>query len=214
MGRWGHRMFEGDTDRDLMGDVNHAMEQILKAKYNIIEQDQLDRFIEDMTKDQFLENINNISVELFQEYRQKKDPLYGVYPTVILGAVMMTMGANISPENITYLREAANKTASYPGYRLPIGDLGFRDPGKAQFLAALDHYRNGEARDFHQASCFYCGRINKDLNPRSLMKCGRCKEAWYCDQECQRSNWKNHKLICRKDGEPPMTAGGFGMLNV
>lgn len=30
------------------------------------------------------------------------------------------------------------------------------------------------------------------------LRCGGCKEAWYCNAECQRWHWKNgHKKICR-----------------
>ena len=102
-----------------------------------------------MSSQQLRDHVNTISDELFEDYRQKKDPLYGEYSAVIFGAVMMGAGVKISSENMTYLRQAADKTESYPGYRLPFGDLGFRDPGKAQFLAALSHYRNGEPRDLH-----------------------------------------------------------------
>ncbi|KAK5465504.1 hypothetical protein LTS15_002067 [Exophiala xenobiotica] len=226
MGRWGHRMFEGDLDLDLKGDVTYAIEEKLKAKSITLEQDHLEDLLENMANlnyrptpssmnsQQLLDHINTISDELFEDFIQKKEPIFGDYTVVIFGAVMMGAGAKISPENMTYLRQAADKTESHPGHRLPIGDLGFRDPGKAQFLAALNHYRNGEPRDLRGPSCFCCGRINQDLNPRSLMKCGRCKEAWYCNQECQQANWKNHKLICRKDGELPLSAGGFRMLNV
>jgi len=142
-------MFEADIDRDLMGDANYALEEKVKTKSTTVEQDQLDQFLKDMTNDQLLESVNNISDELFEDSRQKKDLFYGEYPTVVLGALMMGMGAKISPENITYLREAARNTHSSPGYQWPLGDIGFRDPGKAQFLAALDHYRDGEPRDFH-----------------------------------------------------------------
>ena len=34
------------------------------------------------------------------------------------------------------------------GYQLPIFDDGFRDPGKAQFEAALEFYKDGVPRDF------------------------------------------------------------------
>jgi len=27
-------------------------------------------------------------------------------------------------------------------------------------------------------------------------KCGKCKIVHYCNIECQRLNWKKHKLIC------------------
>jgi hypothetical protein len=30
-----------------------------------------------------------------------------------------------------------------------------------------------------------------------LMKCQRCKAAYYCSKECQVADWKNHKKRCK-----------------
>ena len=30
------------------------------------------------------------------------------------------------------------------------------------------------------------------------MKCSLCKEVMYCDQDCQRLDWENHKIKCEK----------------
>ncbi|MES1905033.1 MAG: hypothetical protein MHPSP_001527 [Paramarteilia canceri] len=27
-------------------------------------------------------------------------------------------------------------------------------------------------------------------------KCSKCKEIWYCSQECQSKDWENHKIVC------------------
>ncbi|KAK6246152.1 hypothetical protein SCA6_009242 [Theobroma cacao] len=32
---------------------------------------------------------------------------------------------------------------------------------------------------------------------RALLKCASCNMVWYCDAECQRLDWKLHKLECR-----------------
>jgi hypothetical protein len=38
---------------------------------------------------------------------------------------------------------------------------------------------------------------NCDVAPSSaLLRCSRCKLAWYCTRSCQRSEWKEHKLAC------------------
>jgi hypothetical protein len=29
-----------------------------------------------------------------------------------------------------------------------------------------------------------------------LLKCGRCKQAWYCKKSCQKSHWTLHKITC------------------
>ncbi|KAJ9628346.1 hypothetical protein H2204_009321 [Knufia peltigerae] len=216
MGRWGHRVFEGDNDLDLKSDIIGAIREKLKAKPITFEEDDLENLFSCKANPNKQQTPLSTSTQKLRDdtFRQKEDQFYGEYIVVILGAVMMEAGVRISTENMTYLRQAAEKVESYPGYRLPIGDLGFRDPGMAQFLAALSHYQDGEPRDWDGPSCFYCGCIQQDINPRSLLKCGRCKQAWYCGKECQKANWKNHKLICHKDGIPPITPGGFTMLNV
>ncbi len=30
------------------------------------------------------------------------------------------------------------------------------------------------------------------------MKCSSCKNKYYCSQECQRSDWKQHKIVCKR----------------
>ena len=31
-----------------------------------------------------------------------------------------------------------------------------------------------------------------------LKSCGGCREAWYCDKECQKKAWPKHKHLCRQ----------------
>lgn len=67
---------------------------------------------------------------------------------VILAAMVMQTGAKISDENMQHLRELVPRICSYPGYAPPFADDGFRDPGKKQFLAALEYYKPGTPRTF------------------------------------------------------------------
>ena len=39
-----------------------------------------------------------------------------------------------------------------------------------------------------------CGHCQKP----SIFQCSRCKNAFFCDQECFKKGWKNHKLVCVK----------------
>ncbi len=41
-----------------------------------------------------------------------------------------------------------------------------------------------------------CHSCNK-LRIQKLKLCTRCRKARYCDEECQRKNWKEHKKICK-----------------
>lgn len=36
---------------------------------------------------------------------------------------------------------------------------------------------------------------------RPLMRCTRCRDAMYCSQECQKKDWKKHRMECRAPGE-------------
>ena len=40
--------------------------------------------------------------------------------------------------------------------------------------------------------CEQCNKVNGDK------RCGGCREAYYCSQECQRLYWKVHKSHCKK----------------
>ena len=42
--------------------------------------------------------------------------------------------------------------------------------------------------------CSTCGCSPKD--GKKLMKCSRCCAAFYCDLNCQKSDWKEHKTKC------------------
>jgi len=160
------------------------------------------------------------------------------YKMVILAAYMMQLGAKISPEDRSHLLEILPSIESRPGYAMPLGDEGFRDPGKAQFKAALDLYVDGQPRDFFAprlvlasnpnreisanmiCSCYNCGKTSADLASISqecdthLKTCSRClkhqKKSYYCGRECQKENWKSHKAICK----PPMQMMGMASMNV
>lgn len=39
-----------------------------------------------------------------------------------------------------------------------------------------------------------CNTCNK--SDAELLKCGRCQSVHYCNRECQKLDWKNHKVVC------------------
>jgi TPR repeat protein len=43
-------------------------------------------------------------------------------------------------------------------------------------------------------SCLHCGQP-------AQVKCGQCKQAWFCGAECQRAAWKGHKPSCHPPGK-------------
>lgn len=40
--------------------------------------------------------------------------------------------------------------------------------------------------------CNTCGKMDTNLK-----KCGACGRSWYCSQDCQRKDWKEHKKVCK-----------------
>ncbi|XP_027746565.1 N-lysine methyltransferase SMYD2 isoform X2 [Empidonax traillii] len=91
-----------------------------------------------------------------------------------------------------------------PEAAAPPGGLErFVSPGKGRGLRALRRFGVGELlfscpayaavltvseRGGHCDGCF----ARKD----GLSKCGRCKQAFYCNVECQKEDWPMHKLEC------------------
>jgi len=51
--------------------------------------------------------------------------------------------------------------------------------------------------------CECCEESRKYLGEGRLLRCGRCKMAYYCSVDCQHKAWREqgHRLVCRKKGE-------------
>ncbi len=46
----------------------------------------------------------------------------------------------------------------------------------------------------------HCAMCGIDLTEKIGRKCcGGCKNQIYCNEECQRKHWKEHKLVCQKN---------------
>lgn len=41
-----------------------------------------------------------------------------------------------------------------------------------------------------------CSVCHKQLENGTAMKCSRCKSVVYCGAECQKKDWKSHKIVC------------------
>ena len=57
--------------------------------------------------------------------------------------------------------------------------------------------------------CHYC----QTRPGTQLLECVRCRTTLYCDEECQKADWVNHKPICRPPesiGLPVMASDGKG----
>jgi tetratricopeptide (TPR) repeat protein len=50
--------------------------------------------------------------------------------------------------------------------------------------------------------CGWCGK----MDVHAAKKCGRCQAVWYCNEECQRQAWPEHKKNCHKKPAAPVSA--------
>ncbi|PVH80401.1 hypothetical protein DL98DRAFT_654798 [Cadophora sp. DSE1049] len=54
--------------------------------------------------------------------------------------------------------------------------------------------------------CAACAKLEVFL-PAPLKACGRCKRVRYCSIECQKTDWKSHKLACATQTSTPQPPG-------
>lgn len=220
MGRWAWRLFEGDQDLDLAAAVQtddlplfrmvNQTDMMAPQNYrNYYQTPEYALELQGLVEECRVKLDKGAGKNLLANYRKRENEDLGPcqsakYRIIIVGALLMRAGAKIPQDDLDHMRQLANAAHSSPHYANPMCDLDFRDPGKMQFLAALDHYQPGVPRSFSEPSCFACGKIEQDKGT-ALLKCGRCKEAWYCDKECQARDWKVHKVNCaRATAKPPM----------
>ena len=72
--------------------------------------------------------------------------------------------------------------------------------GRPRQAAALTERAAVAAVAATHQPCGWCGHMDVHQNK----KCGQCKAAWYCNAECQRLAWKEHKKHCHgKPAAPP-----------
>ena len=51
---------------------------------------------------------------------------------------------------------------------------------------------NGE---ISKRACAACDKSGGDIK---FKMCSACQKVWYCSKDCQRSDWKRHKVECKK----------------
>lgn len=69
----------------------------------------------------------------------------------------------------------------------------FADRDIASCFSAIQRHMLGEPDAVSDSTkkCHYC-----EAQQEKLLRCGRCKNVWYCSVACQRKDWATHKLNC------------------
>lgn len=71
-------------------------------------------------------------------------------------------------------------------YASEDGDIGLQE-GFSRLNQEFDQFMSSVNN-----KCTSCGNLNK-----KLLSCSRCKKAKYCDEKCQKDDWKSHKGNCK-----------------
>ncbi|CAP65695.1 uncharacterized protein PODANS_7_960, partial [Podospora anserina S mat+] len=56
--------------------------------------------------------------------------------------------------------------------------------------------------DLTQLTMSSCTTCSKSASEVPLKRCAKCTLTEYCSRECQKQDWKAHKKICGKPGQP------------
>ncbi|XDG05416.1 hypothetical protein ABKA04_005031 [Annulohypoxylon sp. FPYF3050] len=89
-----------------------------------------------------------------------------------------------------------DKTASKHAVRIAISPI-FSVPF-VEHIVDWKLVKAQDATDFGQADrCRNCNATHTKKGGE-LMKCARCKEVMYCSPECQKKDWKKHRMECKQ----------------
>ncbi|KAJ7437919.1 hypothetical protein B0H11DRAFT_2106182 [Mycena galericulata] len=46
-------------------------------------------------------------------------------------------------------------------------------------------------------SCFHCHKVNLSSEECGLLRCSGCRRLAYCNDKCQKADWRHHKAMCQ-----------------
>ncbi|OBZ76097.1 hypothetical protein A0H81_03250 [Grifola frondosa] len=65
-----------------------------------------------------------------------------------------------------------------------------------KWLKDLENRRSTQRQDERRSQqCRNCNGMEPD---KTLFRCAGCKHIYYCSRECQKANWKLHKVMCKE----------------
>ncbi|KAM4632333.1 putative protein MSS51 homolog, mitochondrial [Discoglossus pictus] len=112
------------------------------------------------------------------------------YYTDSLG--FMAMDSNVPGLSNVILQKLNMK--SYEEYRSALGGRSI-----AQNFGIRTYSEMFQKMEDTYKFCAQCKKLPSHLpDPRSMRRCKRCQNVYYCGSECQRENWPSHETFCRK----------------
>ncbi|XP_039205774.1 putative protein MSS51 homolog, mitochondrial [Crotalus tigris] len=116
---------------------------------------------------------------------------------VLTGAKMDTLGFQAMESNVPGLSQVILQKLNMKNYedyrsalegKTPCTEFGIRSYFE-MFQKMEDTFK----------FCVECKKLPDSLpDPRSLRRCKRCQNVYYCGSDCQRLNWPIHKKFCKK----------------
>ena len=61
-----------------------------------------------------------------------------------------------------------------------------------EYPSSVPVYSGFDTNTTEEEYCWNCCR-----RPKKLLRCGRCQLVWYCDRECQKEHFSDHKSECK-----------------
>jgi hypothetical protein len=130
---------------------------------------------------------------------------------------MATMQIMYKPEAIQYFRDALAEESVWEyqdrycrivlehatGSTMSIDDLTniemMMEEGDEFLWKCLLAMRDGERGTVKWSPTSFCQTCGwEETKDKKLLQCSRCLRAFYCTKECQKIDWKGHKLDCKK----------------
>lgn len=85
--------------------------------------------------------------------------------------------------------QIGNKNYNYISYADFVNSV---DNNYVKFLSnVIDKIGSYKFDLIEYFNCNYCG-----VSSENIKKCSKCISIWYCNDECQNKDWKNHKSNC------------------
>uniref|UniRef100_A0A8C2PC89 MYND-type domain-containing protein n=1 Tax=Capra hircus TaxID=9925 RepID=A0A8C2PC89_CAPHI len=114
-------------------------------------------------------------------------------PPTVVAPVIDTLGFFCLENNVPGLSQLILQKLnmkSYEEYKrgTPVSGFGYRCL-EEMFQKMEDTFQ----------FCAYCKALPSGLSDSKVLRhCKRCRNVYYCDPECQRSDWPTHRKVCQE----------------